>query len=115
MRKETLYELETPYRQKFRIKGFRFGEGEESCAMVAAVRGNEVQQMYVCALLVKKLRKLEEQIPESGFPPKKALEQGRDEVALLRSVDAGLKQAGFTVKEILSSDCWFAILCENPQ
>ena len=61
MREETLYELETPYRQKFKIKGFRFGEGEKACAMVAAVRGNEVQQMYVCALLVKKLRKLEEQ------------------------------------------------------
>ena len=30
-------------------------------------------------------------------------------------VEAGLKQAGFTVKEVLSSDCWFAILCENPQ
>lgn len=42
----------------------------------------------------EQLRKLEEQVPESGFPPKKALEQGRDEVALLRSVDAGLKQAG---------------------
>ena len=51
MREETLYELETPYRQKFRIKGFRFGEGEKACAMVAAVSGNEVQQMYVCALL----------------------------------------------------------------
>lgn len=51
MREETLYELETSYRQKFRIKGFRFGEGEKACAMVAAVRGNEVQQMYVCALL----------------------------------------------------------------
>lgn len=61
MREETLYELETPYRQKFRIKGFRFGEGEKVCAMVAAVCGNEVQQMYVCALLVKKLHKLEEQ------------------------------------------------------
>lgn len=61
MKEETLYELETPYRQKFKIKGFRFGGGEKACAMVAAVRGNEVQQMYVCALLVKKLRKLEEQ------------------------------------------------------
>ena len=34
---ETLYELETPYRQKFKIRGFRFGEGEKVCAMVAAV------------------------------------------------------------------------------
>ncbi|MCI6838037.1 MAG: 50S ribosomal protein L11 methyltransferase [Clostridiales bacterium] len=30
-------------------------------------------------------------------------------------VEAGLKQAGFAVKEVLSSDCWFAIFCENPQ
>lgn len=37
MREETLYELETPYRQKFKIRGFRFGEGEKACAMVAAV------------------------------------------------------------------------------
>ena len=36
MREETLYELETPYRQKFKIRGFRFGEGEKACAMVAA-------------------------------------------------------------------------------
>ena len=34
---ETLYELETPYRQKFKIRGFRFEEGEKACAMVAAV------------------------------------------------------------------------------
>ena len=37
MREETLYELETPYRQKFKIRGFRFEEGEKACAMVAAV------------------------------------------------------------------------------
>ncbi len=61
MRQEVLYALETPYRQKFEIEGFRFGQGEKACAVVAAVRGNEVQQMYVCALLVQKLRQLEEQ------------------------------------------------------
>lgn len=60
MKQEVLYTLETPYRQKFKIQGFRFGSGEKACAVVAAVRGNEVQQMYVCALLVQKLRKLEE-------------------------------------------------------
>lgn len=37
MREKTLYELETPYRQKFKIRGFRFEEGEKACAMVAAV------------------------------------------------------------------------------
>ena len=34
------------YRQKFKIKGFRFGGGEKACAMVSAVRGNEVQQIH---------------------------------------------------------------------
>ena len=63
MREETLYELETPYRQKFRIKGFRFGEGEKACAMVAAVRGNEVQQMYVCSLLVKSCANWKSRVP----------------------------------------------------
>lgn len=61
MKQEVLYSLETPYRQKFEIEGFRFGSGEKACAVVAGVRGNEVQQMYVCALLVNRLRKLEEQ------------------------------------------------------
>lgn len=61
MKREILYALETPYRQKFEIEGFRFGSGEKACAIVAGVRGNEVQQMYVCSLLVKQLRRLEEQ------------------------------------------------------
>ena len=34
MREETLYELETPYRQKFKIRGFRFEEGEKACAVL---------------------------------------------------------------------------------
>ncbi|MGN0662720.1 MAG: M14 family metallopeptidase [Faecalibacterium sp.] len=61
MRQEVLYTLETPYRQRFEIEGFRFGSGEKACAIVAGVRGNEVQQMYVCAKLVQRLRQLEEQ------------------------------------------------------
>ncbi len=61
MKQEILYTLETPYRQKFEIEGFRFGSGEKACAVVAGLRGNEVQQMYVCALLVQQLRKLEAQ------------------------------------------------------
>ena len=61
MKQEILYTLETPYRPKFEIRGFRFGSGEKACAIVAGVRGNEVQQMYVCALLVKRLAALEQQ------------------------------------------------------
>ncbi len=61
MKREILHTLETPYRQRFQIEGFRFGSGEKACAVVAGLRGNEVQQMYVCARLVQRLRQLEEQ------------------------------------------------------
>lgn len=61
MKQEVLYTLETPYRQPFELEGFRFGSGEKACAVVGGIRGNEVQQMYVCARLVKALRSLEAQ------------------------------------------------------
>ena len=41
------------------VVGFRFGGSESTIAVVGAMRGNEVQQMYVCARLVKELEKLE--------------------------------------------------------
>lgn len=55
MRQETLYTLDTPYRQKLAVEGFRFGRGKKCCAIVGAIRGNEVQQMYTCSLLVREL------------------------------------------------------------
>ena len=47
MKQETLFTLDTPYRQKLDVEGFRFGKGEKSLCIVGALRGNEVQQMYV--------------------------------------------------------------------
>lgn len=61
MKQETLFTLDTPYRQSLAVTGFRFGQGSKSCAIVGALRGNEVQQMYVCSQLVRALKKLEEQ------------------------------------------------------
>ena len=61
MKREILFRLDTPYRQPFAIEGFRFGSGEKACAIVGGIRGNEVQQMYVCARLVKAFSALEEQ------------------------------------------------------
>ena len=61
MKREVLFRLDTPYRQPFAIEGFRFGSGEKACAIVGGIRGNEVQQMYVCARLVKAFSALEEQ------------------------------------------------------
>ena len=60
MRKEILYELQSPYRESLKITGFYFGHGEKSVCIVGALRGNEIQQMYVCARLVEALKKLEE-------------------------------------------------------
>lgn len=59
MKKEVLFSLRSPYREQLDIIGFRFGNGEKSLAIVGALRGNEVQQMYVCSKMVKELKKLE--------------------------------------------------------
>lgn len=61
MEKTILYELKSLYRDNMRITGIKFGEGEKSAVIVGGVRGNEVQQMFVCSKLVQKLQKLEEQ------------------------------------------------------
>lgn len=59
MKKEVLYSLKSPYREPLDVIGFRFGGGEKTFAAVGSTRGNEIQQMYVCALLVKELKKIE--------------------------------------------------------
>lgn len=59
MRKELIFSMESPYRDTFRIWGYRFGCGEKSLAVVGAMRGDEVHQQFVCAQLVSKLEKME--------------------------------------------------------
>lgn len=59
MRKQVIYSVQSPYRQPMEILGFRFGKGEKALCVVGAMRGNEVQQMYVCSLLVRRLKELE--------------------------------------------------------
>lgn len=61
MKKETLFAFQSLYRDDLRVTGFRFGSGEKSACIVGALRGNEVQQMYVSARLVRALAELEEQ------------------------------------------------------
>ncbi len=58
MRKKTLYSLRSPYRESMDIIDFQFGSighGEKAMCVVGAVRGNEIQQMYVCSQLVSRL------------------------------------------------------------
>ena len=59
MKKKILFSLKSPYREQLDIIGFSFGHGKKSLAVVGAMRGNEVQQMYVCSRIVKELKKLE--------------------------------------------------------
>ena len=53
-------------RDTMRVTGYRFGKGERSCAIIGAMRGNEVQQLYVCSRLVAMLREVEQ---EGGLVP----------------------------------------------
>lgn len=59
MRKRVIYQMDGLYRDDFRITGYEFGEGENVVCIVGSSRGNEVQQIYCCAKLVKKFRQLE--------------------------------------------------------
>lgn len=61
MRRLTLFKLETPYREPMLMQGFEFGDqdGTPACAIVGSMRGNEVQQDYICARLVGDLARAE--------------------------------------------------------
>lgn len=61
MKKKIIYETNSLYRDQFRVTGFEFGQGEKSVCIVGNIRGNEVQQIYTCAKLVQKMKRLEEQ------------------------------------------------------
>lgn len=60
MKRELLYKMTSPYRDDFNIYGYRFGEGEKTLAVVGALRGDEIEQQYTCAVLVNTLKELEE-------------------------------------------------------
>ena len=55
MKQEIIFSMKSPYRDTFRIHGYRFGEGEKSVAIVGAMRGDEVQQQFTCSQIVKNL------------------------------------------------------------
>lgn len=59
MIKETLFELPSPYRDPLNVTGYRLGRGEKSVCIVGAMRGNEIQQLYICSQLVRILQQFE--------------------------------------------------------
>ena len=61
MNKRVIYEMKGLYRDVFRVAGYEFGTGKKSVCIVGSSRGNEVQQLYCCSRLVKKMKQLEEE------------------------------------------------------
>lgn len=59
MRKDTIYSLSSPYREELQIRGYRFGHGRKAACIVGSIRGNEIQQLYVCSQIIRKLSELE--------------------------------------------------------
>ena len=59
MKKDVLFSLKSLYRDDLRVTGYRFGSGEPAACIVGALRGNEIQQMYVASQLVRVLGDLE--------------------------------------------------------
>ncbi|MBQ8825390.1 MAG: succinylglutamate desuccinylase/aspartoacylase family protein [Ruminococcus sp.] len=59
MKKKILFSLKSPYREQLDVIGYKFGHGHKSIAIVGALRGNEIQQMYVCSRMIQELKKLE--------------------------------------------------------
>lgn len=59
MKREIIFSMESPFRDTFRIQGFRFGSGKKSLAIVGAMRGDEIQQQYICSQVVRQLAILE--------------------------------------------------------
>ena len=51
--------MKSPYRDDFRIDGYWFGSGEKTVAIVGAMRGDEIQQQYICARIVEALKDAE--------------------------------------------------------
>ncbi|MBP3656133.1 MAG: succinylglutamate desuccinylase/aspartoacylase family protein [Clostridia bacterium] len=70
MKKDILFTVPSYFRGDMNIMSYRFGKGEKSCAVLGALRGDEVQQLYVCSRLVAYLREVER---DGGIMPGKSV------------------------------------------
>ncbi|MDO4345342.1 MAG: M14 family metallopeptidase [Eubacteriales bacterium] len=59
MKVKEIYSIKGPYREPMSVKGYYFGKGKKAACIVGSMRGNEVQQLYVCSQLVRALEALE--------------------------------------------------------
>lgn len=51
--------MKSLYRDDLRIFGYEFGKGSKTACIVGATRENEIQQVFICSQLVKRLKELE--------------------------------------------------------
>jgi len=70
MKKDVILSVPSYFRDDMNVMGYRFGKGEKTCAVMGALRGSEVQQLYVCARLVAFLREVER---DGGIMPGKSV------------------------------------------
>lgn len=70
MKKDVIATVPSYFRDDMHIMGYRFGKGEKTCAVLGALRGSEVQQLYVCSRLVAFLREVER---DGGIMPGKSV------------------------------------------
>lgn len=56
---DEIYKVEAPYREPMVVKGYRFGKGDKAACILGPMRGNEIQQLYICSQLVRVLKELE--------------------------------------------------------
>ena len=59
MKKTEIYTLGSPYREDLTVSGYSFGYGQKAACIVGSIRGNEIQQLYVCSQIIRKLEELE--------------------------------------------------------
>ena len=58
MKKTEIYRLDSPDRENLTVSGYSFGHGKKAACIVGSIRGNEVQQLYVCSQIIRKLEEL---------------------------------------------------------
>lgn len=59
MKKEIIFKMKSAYRDDFKIEGYRFGNGDDTVCIVGTMRGDEVQQQYICSQIVRQLQQIE--------------------------------------------------------
>ncbi len=60
MKTEVIFEMESGYREAFKVVAHYFGGKRKMVCILGNLRGNEIQQLYIAGMLVKRLKEIEE-------------------------------------------------------